>query len=107
MTDNILISDILADIRKKKRQSGLANLEVLKTEFKNKNFHKIRHQSVAHKNKLLKEPAGSVDLYLNNKVISGLGEIIKKLCIQSYFWFDYELWNPNILISRNLYTLLK
>lgn len=93
--DKRLIGDILADIRKKKRQSALIDFESIKTEFEKENFHKIRHQSAAHKNKLLNNPAGATDLYLKDGYIERLGVIVKKLRINSYFWFDYEIQNPN------------
>lgn len=93
--DERLIGDILADIRKKKRQSGLTDLDEVKTEFEKENFHKIRHQSVAHKNKHLDDPAGATDLYLKDDYIKKLGVIVKKLRLCSYFWFNSELRNPN------------
>lgn len=93
--DKRLIGGILADIRKKKRQSALIDFESIKTEFEKENFHKIRHQSVAHKNKLLDNPAGAADLYLKEGYIEKLGVIIKKLRINSYFWFDYKIQNSN------------
>lgn len=93
--DERLIGDILSDICKKKRQLGLKELEEIKKEFEQNNFHKIRHQSAAHKNKHLSDPAGATDLYLKDDYIKNLGTVIKKLRISSYFWFDYELRNPN------------
>jgi len=105
--DERLIGDIIAEIKKKKRQSGLEDLDILKKEFENGDFHKIRHQSVAHKNKLLKNPSGAVDLYLKGAVINELGKIIKKLRILSYFWFDYELKSPYFPTVNDLEIMLK
>ncbi len=105
--DNRLIGDILSELRKKKRQSGLEDLNILKTEFESKNFHKIRHQSTAHKNKLLKDPSGSIDLYLKYAVIDELGKIVKNLRIQSYFWFDYQLQNPFFSTTNDLEAILE
>ncbi|OGY48056.1 MAG: hypothetical protein A2663_03220 [Candidatus Buchananbacteria bacterium RIFCSPHIGHO2_01_FULL_46_12] len=106
IADGRLIGDILADIRKKKRQSGLTNLDEIKTEFEKENFYKIRHQSVAHKNKQLNDPAGATDLYLKDDYIEKLGVIVKKLRLCSYFWFDYELRNPNDKIICDLEILV-
>lgn len=100
--DERLIGDILADIRKKKRQSGLKDLEEIKKEFEQNHFHKIRHQSAAHKNKHLTDPAGATDLYLQDTLLEKLGVIVKKLRINSYFWFDYEMRNPN---EKTIYDL--
>lgn len=100
--DDRIIGDILADARKKKRRTGLKDLGKIKQEFEQNDFHKIRHQSVAHKNKFLNDPSGSVDLYLKDGYIEKLEIIVKKLRINSYFWFDYELENPYYQVVHDL-----
>ncbi|MDD3006688.1 MAG: hypothetical protein PHX30_03855 [Candidatus Pacebacteria bacterium] len=101
--DNSYIGDKMADIRKKKRSlSGLTDLKELKKHFEGQNFHKIRHQSVAHKNKLLKEPGGVANLKLERDWIAKLGQIIKILRIDCYIWFDYELSNPCVSALESL-----
>ena len=102
INDNRLIGDILADMRKKKRRLGLTDLENIKKDFEKDNFHRIRHQSAAHKSQYLDNPAGATDLYLKNDYIEKLGNIVKKLRIYSYFWFNYELRNPN---DKTIYDL--
>ncbi len=104
--DKRLIGDILRDIRSVKRQSGLNDLETIKKEFEQNKFHKIRHQSVAHKHKFLDNPGGAANLYLKDSYIDNLGAIIKKLRINSYFWFNYELINPHDKILDNLALFL-
>ncbi|MFT4326046.1 MAG: hypothetical protein ACMXYK_00930 [Candidatus Woesearchaeota archaeon] len=96
------IGDILKKIRQKKRQSGLKQLEQIKNKFEKNNFHKIRHQTTAHKNKHLSDPAGANHLYLKDGHIQNLREIIKELRISSYFWFDFELQNPNYQTIHDL-----
>lgn len=105
------IGNIMADLKKIKRiTSGLDDLKALKNKFESYNFHKIRHQTVAHKNKLLQAPAGAASLLLKDDLIKKLGEIIKILRINCYMWFDYELSNPynSILASLdNVITMNK
>lgn len=105
-SDDRLIGDILADIRKKKRTEGVIDLEDLKTEFEKNNFHKIRHQSATHKNIHLDNPSGSTELYVKDELLNKLGELIKKLRINSYFWFDYELRNPYFQAINDLEKLI-
>lgn len=101
--DTRAIGDIIADIRKKKRvDNGLKDLKMLKDKFEKCNFHKIRHQSAAHKNKLLESPAGAARLLIQADLIKKLGEIVKALKIDAHFWFDYELRNPNMQILSSL-----
>jgi len=89
------VGDVIADIRKKKRvDSGLKDFNALKEKFEKYNFHKVRHQSAAHKNKLLESPAGAAHLFIKEDLIKKLGEIVKMLKIDAYFWFDYQLGNP-------------
>lgn len=89
------VGDIMADIRRKKRvDSGLKDLKALREQFEKYNFHKIRHQSAAHKNKLLESPAGAASLFIQADLIKKLGEIVKTLKINTYFWFDYQFGNP-------------
>lgn len=104
--DKRVIGEVLADICRQKRQSGLVDLESIKKEFEQHNFHKIRHQSVAHKNKHLKNPAGAANLYLLGDYIKNLGSVMKKLRINSYFWFGYSLENPYGQVIGDLYTIL-
>lgn len=90
-----LIGDVMADIRRQKRiKSGLTDLEAIKNKFEKYDFHKIRHQTAAHKNKLLEAPAGASTLYLKDGLTTQLGEIIKDLRINLSCWFDYALENP-------------
>lgn len=97
------VGDIIADIRKKKRvDSGLNDLNALKEKFEKYNFHKIRHQSAAHKNKLLDSPAGAANLFIQEDLIKKLGEIVKELKIDANFWLDYELRNPYSHILSSL-----
>ena len=93
--DDRLIGDIMGDLRKKKRLADkLTVLDDLKNKFEEFKFHKIRHQLVAHKNKFLESPSGHANLYLKEEVIKNLGDIVKELKIDTYFWFDYSLDNP-------------
>jgi len=97
------VGDIIADIRKKKRvDSGLKDLKTFKEKFEKYNFHKIRHQSAAHKNKLLESPAGAARLFIQADLIKKLGETVKMLKINAYFWFDYQLGNPHSQILTSL-----
>ncbi|EKD93887.1 MAG: hypothetical protein ACD_28C00035G0024 [uncultured bacterium] len=94
--------NIMADIRKKKRiTAGLDELEKLKIEFEKAKFHKIRHQSGAHKNKLLPEPGGATFMLIRPTLINELEIIIKKIRISGSIWFDYSYDNPfrNTIIS--------
>ena len=104
--NNQPIGNILADISKRKRQSGLKDLDDIKKEFEDEDFHKIRHQSVVHKNKLFDDPTGTADSYLKENYIKNLGVIVKKLRINSYFWFDCELRNPKYKTIRDLELLV-
>ncbi len=93
--DDRLIGDIMSDLRRKKRLNDkLTGLNDLKNKFEGFKFHKIRHQLVAHKNKLLESPSGHANLYLKEEVVKNLGDIVKELKIDTYFWFNYSLDNP-------------
>lgn len=106
--DDRLIGDIMADIRKKKRvESGLEDIKKLKGKFEGFNFHKIRHQAIAHKNKHLESPAGAAIGLIKETYIENLGEVIKELKLNAYFWFDYTLINPYIFITVSLTDLIK
>lgn len=97
-TDDQLIGDRLAFLRKLKRQDNflLNKLKELKKQFENDDFHKIRHQTVAHKNKKLIEPAGAISLLVKKEYIPKLKKIIVELkVIVNYFGFDYALENNN------------
>lgn len=88
--------DIMAQFRViKTTEDGLNDFEIIKKKFEEYHFHKIRHQSAAHKNKHLEDPAGASQLVLKDDLIKKLGEIIKDVKIHSHFWFGYTLDNPN------------
>lgn len=96
--------DVMAQFRAiKTTEDGLADFEMIKTKFEKYNFHKIRHQVAAHKNKHLDEPASASQLLLKDDLIKKLEEIIREVKIHSYFWFGYTLDNPNypVLIALN------
>lgn len=100
--DSRPIGDIIAEIGKKKRiEDGMADLEKMKEAFEKSDFHKIRHQNSAHKNKHLLSPAGTVNLFINKKFLDELSIIVKDLKICSNFWFKRSLDNPfqNVLDS--------
>jgi len=93
--DDRPIGCIMSDLQKKKRLNDkLTGLYDLKNKFEGFKFHKIRHQLVAHKNKFLESPSGHANLYLKEEVIKNLGDIVKELKIDTYFWFNYSLDNP-------------
>lgn len=96
--------DIMAQFRVIKRtEDGLSDFNAIKEKFEKYHFHKIRHQSAAHKNKHLEDPAGASQLVLRDDLIEKLGEIVKEVKIHSHFWFGYTLDNPNypVLIALN------
>ncbi|MFH1533402.1 MAG: hypothetical protein ABID64_00545 [Nitrospirota bacterium] len=102
------IGNIMEDIRKKKRNtSGINDLINLKKQFEEENFHKIRHQAVAHKNKYLDDPAASPIGTIYPEYIEKLGEIIKELRINCHIWFDYTLINTSIGSIKALETVLE
>lgn len=91
------IGNIMEDLRKKKRNStGMEDLIDLKDQFEKENFHKIRHQAIAHKNKYLDNPAATAVGTIYPEYIEKLGEIIKKLRINCHIWFNYTLVNTSI-----------
>lgn len=93
--DDRLVGDIVADIKAKKTiESGMTDFKKLKDKFENYGFHKIRHQTAAHKNKHLDLPAGAASHELNKKYVNNLGGVVKDLTIDTYTWFNYELANP-------------
>lgn len=88
--------DIMAQFRViKTTEDGSTDFEMIKKKFEQYHFHKIRHQSAAHKNKHLDDPAGASQLVLRDDLIKKLGEIVKEVKIHSHFWFGYALDNPN------------
>lgn len=106
--DSRQVGDIMGDIRKTKRLScGMNDLLELKSKFEEFGFHKIRHQTTAHKNKLLQSPAGHANLYLRDDLIKNLGEVIKDLKINSFFWFDYSLGNTFLYLLDSYRELVK
>lgn len=99
--------DIMAQFRViKTTEKGLADFDTIIKQFKEYDFHKIRHQVAAHKNKHLEDPAGAIHLILQDNLIKQLGEIIKDLKIHSYFWFGYSLESPDYLILNTLDKLI-
>lgn len=101
--DPRVVGDIVSDIRKNKLvKNGLEDFLKLKEEFEKYGFHKIRHQTIAHKNKNLLSPAGAANLLLKNELIENLGKIIKNLKINAYFWFNYQVSNPYGSILNSL-----
>lgn len=92
--DDRPIGNIMVDLRKKKRnQSGLADLIELRELFIKGNFHKIRHQAISHKNKYLDNPTASVIGMIYPEYIEKFEELVKKLRINCNIWFDYSLTN--------------
>jgi hypothetical protein len=94
--------DVMAQLRViKTTEDGLSDLKMIKEKFESYDFHKIRHQIAAHKNKHIEDPAGASQLILKDDLIKKLGEIIMEVKIHSHFWFGYTLDNPNypILIA--------
>lgn len=88
--------EIMAQFRVIKTiEGGLSDFEIIKEKFEKYHFHKIRHQSAAHKNKHLEDPAGASQLIVRDDLIQKLGEIIREVKIHSHFWFGYTLDNPN------------
>lgn len=79
----------------KTTEEGLTDFEIIKRKFEEYDFHKIRHQVAAHKNKHLEDPAGASQLILKDNLIKKLGEVIREVKIHSHFWFGYTLDNPN------------
>ncbi len=99
--------DIMAQFRViKTTEDGLNDFEIIKKKFEEYHFHKIRHQSAAHKNKHLEDPAGASQLVLKDDLIKKLGEIIKDVKIHSHFWFGYTLDNPNYSVLIALDKLI-
>lgn len=99
---------VMENIRRKKRvEDGLADFKELKTKFEKFSFHKIRHQQIGHKHQDLKEPAGSVNLLIQDSYINNLSKIIKDLKIKTYYWFDFSFSNPNYAILTSLDKILK
>ena len=85
------IGDELARFKKIRRHHDILDVfDKIKITFENSNFHKIRHQSIAHKNVNLEEPSGSQYLLLDERYLEGLSEIIKRTKILASFSFDYE-----------------
>jgi hypothetical protein len=99
--------DIMAQFRViKTTEEGLSDFELIKEKFEKYNFHKIRHQSAAHKNKHLEDPAGTSQMILKDDLINKLEEIIKEVKIHSHFWFGYTLDNPNYSVLVSLDRLI-
>jgi len=104
--DERLIGDIVKDIKVEiTRSSGLQNLQQMKAKFEGFEFHKIRHQVIAHKIKALMSPDGAARLYIRGELMDNLAAVIKDLKINSYFWFGYTLDNPHNHILDSLEDL--
>lgn len=102
------IGDELARFKKIKRHDDLLEIiDDLKKDFENNDFHKIRHQSIAHKNINLKYPAGAGGLLIKPIYIKELSEIVKKVKIVSCVGFDYELKNHRLNIVNYLEKFLR
>lgn len=101
--DSRLVGDIIADIRRNRLVTeGLKDFSKLKAKFEKYDFHKIRHRAAAHKNKNLASPAGAARLLLKDGLIKNLGDVIKDLRINAYFWFNYQVANPYSFILDSL-----
>lgn len=99
--------DIMAQFRViKTTEEGLADLEDIRKKFEQYNFHKIRHQVAAHKNKHVEDPAGASQLVLKDEYIKRVGEIVRDVKIHSHYWFGYTLDNPNYQILNALDSLI-
>ena len=105
---NNKIGDELAYLRAIKRHSDVLSItDDIKKNFEKNNFHKIRHQSIAHRNIDLQEPAGAGWLLIKNKYIFNLHKIIKEIKMIVNFGFDYELNNPQTNVMNWLRGFLK
>lgn len=69
------------------------DLDKLKSKFKEKGFHKIRHLVSAHKNKDVRYVTETNSSWLNPRHVTDLGEIVKDTRILSYFLCGYDLFN--------------
>lgn len=93
--DERLLGDALKSIKRSKLvMSGLDDLRKIKAAFEAAGFHKVRHQTVAHKNPALRYPDGSIDMLVIPELLEKLCDVIKELRIQAYFWFEYAPENP-------------
>jgi len=86
-----IIGDELARLKKIKRHHDILEVfDEIKRGFESHNFHKIRHQSIAHKIINLEEPSGAQYLLLEEKYLKSLSEIIKQTKILVSFSFNCE-----------------
>ncbi len=94
--DTRLAGDILRDVDRTKRlSSGMKDLKELKERYRGHHFHDIRNWLIAHKN-ARQSFTGANRLLLKKSVLDALEKIIKELSIQSSFWFDFALANPDL-----------
>jgi hypothetical protein len=77
-----VMKELNAEIVKK---CGRVDLEMLKKDFKDKGFIRIRHLVSAHKNKNVKYVSEPDSMWLAPKHISDLGTIVKDARLLSYF----------------------
>lgn len=86
----------------KNDKTKLQQLEKIKNDFCSLNFDKVRHQTIAHKNKAIPVPAGQVhgligDLWIKN-LLSISEELKKTVCP----WFNYSQGNPFYYVVNTL-----
>jgi hypothetical protein len=88
------------------RQKAQDELLELKQIFKEKKFNGIRHESSAHRNKFLLDPAGRVNLLLMDHLIIDALEIVRQMKIKSFFWFGYIHENRNMFILHQVENII-
>lgn len=71
------------------------DLDKLKSKFKEKGFHKIRHLVSAHKNKDVQYVTKTNISWLDPRHVTDLGEIVKDTRLLSYFLCGFELFNKD------------
>ena len=85
---------------------SLVDFNRVKDRFEGKKFHIFRHQSIAHKHKIIDDPAGMSRRLIQSQYRKELEEIIDWLRGYAQGWFNYEDRNPNDSIKEELSTLL-
>ena len=81
-------SDILTEIRRYRRNSySLDVLSQIEKEFSLNGFNKIRNSVTAHSNRSSPQPGQMLPIEIT--LISKLCNIVKRMYIEGYFWFDY------------------
>ena len=105
---NEQIGNAMAKARSRWRiDHGLEDLNALKEKFEKGNFHKIRHQTFAHKNHHLDAPAGAADRVLFASLITDLGVIVRELKINMHIWFDYSHETHHIGVLNSLDEIIR